>query len=45
VAINDVDAAQKVLRLIEHLDDHEDVQNVAANFNIPNEIMKAIGEG
>jgi YebC/PmpR family DNA-binding regulatory protein len=45
VDINDVDAAQKVLRLIENLDDQDDVQSVAANFNIPNEIMKAVGEG
>ena len=45
VDINDIDAAQKVLRLIENLDDQDDVQSVAANFNIPNEIMKAIGEG
>ncbi len=35
----DVDAAQKVLRLMERLDDHDDVQNVSANFNIPDEVM------
>jgi YebC/PmpR family DNA-binding regulatory protein len=45
VDINDMDVAQKVLRLIENLDDHDDVQSVSANFNIPNEIMKAIEQG
>ena len=44
VDINDPDMAQKILRLIERLDDHDDVQNVASNFNIPEAVMKAIGE-
>ena len=35
----DVDAARKVLKLLEALDDHDDVQNVSANFNIPDEAM------
>jgi transcriptional/translational regulatory protein YebC/TACO1 len=35
----DVSAAQKVLKLMERLDDHDDVQNVSANFNIPDEVM------
>ena len=33
--------AKRVLRLIEALDDHDDVQNVYANFDIPDEIMTA----
>ncbi len=33
----DVEAARKVLKLMERLDDHDDVQNVSANFNIPQE--------
>jgi YebC/PmpR family DNA-binding regulatory protein len=45
VDISEPEAAQKVLRLIERLDDHDDVQNVASNFNIPDAVMKAIGEG
>ena len=45
VDINEPEAAQKVLRLIERLDDQDDVQNVASNFYIPDEVMKAIGEG
>jgi YebC/PmpR family DNA-binding regulatory protein len=45
VDINDPETAQKVLKLMERLDDHDDVQNVSANFNIPDEVLKAIGEG
>ena len=33
---------KKVLELMERLDDHDDVQNVSANFNIPDEIMAEI---
>lgn len=35
----DVDAARQVLKLMDALDDHDDVQNVSANFNIPDEAM------
>jgi len=45
VDIDDPDTAQKVLRLVERLDDHEDIQNVSSNFNIPDSVMKEIGEG
>jgi YebC/PmpR family DNA-binding regulatory protein len=38
----DPDSARKVLKLMELLDDHDDVQNVSANFNIPQETMAAI---
>jgi YebC/PmpR family DNA-binding regulatory protein len=31
--------AKRVLRLIEALDDHDDVQNVYANFDIPDEVL------
>jgi len=42
----DLDArtARKVLKLMEHLDDHDDVQNVSSNFNIPDDVMAEIGE-
>ena len=33
--------AKKVLRLLEALDDHDDVQNVYANFDIPDEVLAA----
>jgi len=35
----DVETARKVLKLMEALDDHDDVQSVSANFNIPEEAM------
>ena len=40
----DGDAARQVLQLIESLEDHEDVQNVYANFDIPEEILQAISK-
>jgi YebC/PmpR family DNA-binding regulatory protein len=42
----DLDAANatKVLKLMERLDDHDDVQSVSSNFNIPDEVMAEIGE-
>ncbi len=40
----DVDTARKVLKLLETLDDHDDVQNVSANFNIPDEAMAELSE-
>ena len=39
----DADVGRKVLKLMTLLDDHEDVQNVSANFNIPDEILAEIG--
>lgn len=42
----DLDArqARKVLKLMDALDDHDDVQNVSANFNIPDEVMAELDE-
>ena len=37
-----VDDARKVLRLMEALDDHDDVQSVSANFNVTDDAMAAI---
>ena len=34
--------AQQMLRLVETLEDNDDVQNVYANFDIPEEIMSAV---
>ena len=34
--------ARKVLRLIDMLDDHDDVQNVYANFDIPDAVMELV---
>jgi YebC/PmpR family DNA-binding regulatory protein len=35
----DVDTARKVLKMMEKLDDHDDVQKVASNFNLPEEVV------
>ena len=35
----DATTAKKVLRLMEKLDDHDDVQSVSSNFNISDEVM------
>ena len=34
--------ARKVLRLIDLLEDHDDVQNVYANFDIPDAIIELV---
>jgi YebC/PmpR family DNA-binding regulatory protein len=41
----DVDAknVEQILKLTEELEDHDDVQNVSANFNIPAELMEKVG--
>ncbi|MEI8176964.1 MAG: YebC/PmpR family DNA-binding transcriptional regulator [Candidatus Omnitrophota bacterium] len=36
------DGAKQVLSLVEALEDHEDVQNVYANFDIPDDVLKTI---
>ncbi|QEG37095.1 YebC/PmpR family DNA-binding transcriptional regulator [Bythopirellula goksoeyrii] len=40
----DVETARSVLKMMEALDDHDDVQNVSANFNIPDEAMAQLEE-
>ncbi len=42
VNVDDPDVARKVLNLMEQLDNHDDVQSVAANFSIPDEAMAQI---
>jgi YebC/PmpR family DNA-binding regulatory protein len=42
VDIDDVETARKILKLIEELDDHDDVQNVCANYNILDATIAAI---
>src|SRR4051795_11313064 len=39
----DEDGAKKVFRLIEALEDSDDVQNVWANFDVSDEIMESVG--
>jgi YebC/PmpR family DNA-binding regulatory protein len=40
----DADAAKQVLKLMDELDDHDDLQKVSANFNISDEVMAQIAE-
>ena len=39
----DLETARKVLALVEALDDHDDVQSVSANFDVPEQVMAEIG--
>ncbi|MBN1456962.1 MAG: YebC/PmpR family DNA-binding transcriptional regulator [Sedimentisphaerales bacterium] len=40
VPVGDVETARKILALVEDFEDHDDVQNVYANFEIPDDIME-----
>ncbi len=42
VTVEDPEDARRVLKLMEMLDDHDDVQNVSANYRIPDEVLAAI---
>lgn len=37
--------AQTMIRLMEALEDHDDVQHVYANFDIPTEVLEALSQG
>jgi YebC/PmpR family DNA-binding regulatory protein len=41
VPLNSADEARDVLRVIDALDDHDDVQGVYANFDIPDDVFQA----
>ena len=41
VAIDDDSTAKKVVRLVEALEDNDDVQDVYANFDIPEAVLEA----
>jgi len=43
VEINDPDMARKILKLIDLMEDHDDVQNVFTNMIIPDEVLDKIG--
>ena len=42
VPVSSAEKARAVLRLLNELDDHDDVQGVHANFDIPDEILQAV---
>jgi YebC/PmpR family DNA-binding regulatory protein len=39
IEITDPEMAARIIKLMESLDDHDDVQNVYANFDIPDELL------
>ena len=41
VPIASADDAKAVLKLIDLVDDHDDVQDVYANFDIPDDVLQA----
>jgi len=42
IEVSDVDDAKKVLRIVDALEDNDDVQDVYGNFDISDEIMEAL---
>jgi YebC/PmpR family DNA-binding regulatory protein len=42
VALDDASAANAVLKVLDLLDDHDDVQAVHANFDIPDDVLSAL---
>ena len=45
VDVTDLDTVKTVLKLIDLLDDHDDVQTVSANFNITDDLLSAAAGG
>ena len=42
VEVDDESSAKKILRLIDQLEDNDDVQDVYANFDIPERVLEAV---
>ncbi len=42
VPIGDAETARKIIAIMDEFEDHEDVQNAYANFNIPDEVMAKV---
>ena len=42
VEISDVDAGRKVAKLIDALEDHDDVQNVSSNYTLTEEVAEKL---
>ncbi|MDA8047330.1 MAG: YebC/PmpR family DNA-binding transcriptional regulator, partial [Actinomycetota bacterium] len=43
IALENESDAKKVLHLVDLLEDHDDVQNVYANFDIPDSVLELVG--
>ena len=44
VDVSDPEVARKILKLMNRLDDHDDVQSVSSNFNISDAILAQVGD-
>ena len=42
VEIDDVDVAARIIKLIDLLEDHDDVQNVYTNMTVTDEVMEKL---
>ena len=42
IEVSDVDEARKVLRIVDALEDNDDVQDVYSNFDIPDDILQSV---
>jgi transcriptional/translational regulatory protein YebC/TACO1 len=42
VEIDDVDMAARIIKLIDLLEDHDDVQNVYTNMSVTDEVMEKL---
>jgi YebC/PmpR family DNA-binding regulatory protein len=42
IALGDASSAKSVLRVIDALEEHDDVQNVYANFDIPDDVLQSV---
>ena len=42
VEVTDPEEAKKILRIMDALEDHDDVQDVYSNFDIPEEILTSM---
>jgi transcriptional/translational regulatory protein YebC/TACO1 len=42
VAVEDENEAKKILRLIDQLEENDDVQEVYANFDIPERVLESV---
>jgi YebC/PmpR family DNA-binding regulatory protein len=42
IALDDASGAKQVLRVIDALEEHDDVQDVYANFDIPDDVLSAV---
>jgi transcriptional/translational regulatory protein YebC/TACO1 len=41
----DAGAGRKVLNLVEALEEHDDIQNVYSNFELPDDVLASLGQG